>query len=791
MEHHADELNSDGAEASALDQVEGNLVNGGPLPSASDHRPNGSARKMERSNSSDYPTGRHPSKSSSSSTLGIVDVGALMREQDADLLESIHHNEPNGTTPVLRSQMAPAFDSSARSTMPPPLSLFHENTVDFCSEMVVEKKDEQHTLDSSTAKAVASPKEKQKNHLIPFLVPLSVNGVSGRSMSGSPSASTKQAPVSADANFGVSGISEQPPAEINHWPQDSADLMSSDAIERNVNRRILSGEIFEQGDDGVDVYPSAALPSLADDGSQYISSETGGVCESDQTAESTTLLSESNALRRCESKERRMNEAAQFAEAVGDLPLTEQKAMRIIDYGDDEHAMIDDDDDDDATEIHVQKRSAASLLLVPRAAASALISEAQLPDNAGIPQAAASSVVPAPTPETPIKSRPQWPTEQFHHHLGSRRNNVGRTEEAGFLAQLPSSATSTTNDFVYKGIRSNPPDVVKRGTTRGNYAQLHRKAWLEVSDKYHRYGKNLRLYYRFWERTGCPTNMFFDWLDSKGEAAGQPLPELAECPRSQLDSDTVLYITNPEVTQGYAVRFIVDEKENEAARASVGDANDRDGEVEQERLRRGLVVDVDGDPVRTGPDGWIFVLRDNVMYGAQKITSVSGQSKQRFHHSSFFGGKAVAAAGIFITDDDGYLTRLYPHSGHYRPGEAHMQRVLFYLYHEGVDLRTFEIDTQQIVHVARENEVGKDKNTLANNAATEGKKKKIESLHLMPAVLVACFLAHKARFIGEGVFSQIHQIRKTNVTSVSEALSVIDNGGYWRNKSTATRSPPR
>jgi hypothetical protein len=793
MEHHADEPSAAGVEASALDQVAGNLVNGGPWPSSSDHRPHGSTRKIERSSSSDYPAGRHPSKSSSSSTLGIVDVGALMREQDADLLESIHHNGPNqtGTTPVLRSQLAPAFESSARSTMPPPLSLFHENTVDVCSEMVVEKKEEERGLDSSTAKAVASLKGKQKNHLIPFLVPVSVNGVSGRSMSGSPTGSTKQAPASAETN---SGISEPPQTDINCWPQDSADLMSSDAIEKSVNRRILSGEIFQQGDDGVDISPSAALPSSADDGSHYISSsETGAVCESDQMAESTTLLSESNALRRCESKERRMNEAAQFAEAVGDLPLTEQKSMRIIDYGDDEHAMIDDDDDDDATEIHVQKRSAASLLLVPRTAVSTSTSEARQPDIAGIPQAAASNAVPTPTPETPIKSRPQWPTEQFHHHLASRRYNVGRTEEAGFLAQLPSSATSTANDFVYKGIHSNPPDVVKRGTTRGNYAQLHRKAWLEVSDKYHRYGKNLRLYYRFWERAGCPTNMFFDWLDSKGEAAGQPLPELAECPRSQLDSDTVLYITNPEVTQGYAVRFIVDEKENETARASVGDAGNRDedGEVEQEYLRRGLVVDVDGDPVRTGPDGWIFVLRDNVMYGAQKITSVSGQSKQRFHHSSFFGGKAVAAAGIFITDDEGYLTRLYPHSGHYRPGEAHMQRVLFYIYHEGVDLRTFEIDTQQIVHVARENEAGKEKNTPANNAATESKKKKIESLHLMPAVLVACFLAHKARFIGEGVFSQIHQIRKTNVTSVSEALSVIDRGGYWRNKSTPTMSPPR
>ena len=331
-----------------------------------------------------------------------------------------------------------------------------------------------------------------------------------------------------------------------------------------------------------------------------------------------------------------------------------------------------------------------------------------------------------------------------------------------------------SHDFVYKGIGANPPEIVKRGTTRGNYAQLHRKAWLEVTDKYHRYGKNLRLYYRYWESEGHPTNIFFDWLDSKGEAAGNELPELKECPRRQLDSDTVLYINNPDVTQGYAINVVVGPLDNLEP-----DSKYNDG------VRRGRMYDADGNPVCTGPDGWIFVLRDNFMYGAKKITSVSGQSRQRFHHSSFFGGKAVAAAGIFITDDDGYLTRLYPHSGHYRPGEAHMQRVLFYLYHEGVDLRSFEMDTQQIMHVARDgNDTAKDKKSDKNSNAIDKvpteKKKKVEVLHLMPAVYIACFLAHKARFIGEGIFAQIHQIRQSDVASVSEALSVIDKGGLRR-----------
>ena len=144
------------------------------------------------------------------------------------------------------------------------------------------------------------------------------------------------------------------------------------------------------------------------------------------------------------------------------------------------------------------------------------------------------------------KSRPMWPFEQ-------------PTEVEFSLTEHLSGGVGEGTNFVYHGICSNPPEITKRGIQRGNYAQLHRKAWLEVSDKYHRYGKNLRLYYRYWERQGFPTNRFFDWLDSKGEAAGQPLPNMEECPRSVLDSDTVLYITNPKVTDGYALDIVVAE----------------------------------------------------------------------------------------------------------------------------------------------------------------------------------------------------------------------------------------
>lgn len=525
----------------------------------------------------------------------------------------------------------------------------------------------------------------------------------------------------------------------------------------------------------------STTPVVADQQQQTVNSAVGGTSTDTQKRDSTT--------------DRRMKEAVQFAQAVGEMPPMDINNDLCIIEEDDDDDTDDDDDDDDGTgtvirlddlgsqigSIHdhaslVDTGSVGAMVVGGGAAVADMVSimtggddktvseQQQQQQNNGYQQRQPPSDIPREIIKR--KSRPQWPLQlqlpgwTFSHLDTSMHAN----------------REQTVQDFVYHGIVSNPPEIVSRGISRGNHVQLHRKAWLEVSDKYHRYGKNLRLYYRYWESLGFPTNMFFDWLDSKGEAAGQPLPNLEDtCPRSKLDSDTVLYITNPEVTEGYSLKIVTVEG-------------------------RARFVDVDGEIVRTGPDGWIFVLRDGVTYGAEKITSINGQSKQRFHHSSFFGGKAVAAAGIFITDEEGYLTRLYPHSGHYRPREAHMQRLLYFLYHQGVDLRTFEMDVQQIMHVCRETdgdakkekkEKKKEKAALVDKEMTidgsgggdggkkggekeKDKKKKIDSLQLWPAVSVACYVAHKAHFIGDGIFSQIHQIRNANVASVSEALDHVN-----------------
>lgn len=497
-------------------------------------------------------------------------------------------------------------------------------------------------------------------------------------------------------------------------------------------RRLLSGEIrtLEAREDKV---PSADEEDVTTDASPiFIAEEVTSAALTLQQKKETGL-----------AEQRMLKEAMQFAQAVGEDIALNRDGLRIIEDHTGEDASDDDDDGCKSKEVVVDDQE-----IIQDGMSSSQATLEMMNAHANQQDAQEGNVdAPLPShvdiPQTRSSKRPIWP-------FGPGGSDYGR-----FLDTLSEEASGPV--FVYKGICANPPEITKRGIQRGNYAQLHRKAWLEVSDKYHRYGKNLRLYYRYWERLGFPTNQFFDWLDSKGDAAGQPLPNLDECPRSVLDSDTVLYITNPEITDGYALDIL---------------CND-DGCAR--------IIDVDGRPIATGSEGWIFVLRDGVMYGAEKITSISGHSKQRFHHSSFFCGKAVAAAGIIITDDQGYMTRLYPHSGHYRPGEAHMQRMLFFLHRKGVDLRTFDMDTQQFRHVARDKDAMKAKEDVEKKKAPkEGeKKKKIDSLHMEKAVTVACFLAHKASFIGQGIFDAIHKIRKADATSVSEALELVDNGGYW------------
>jgi hypothetical protein len=355
------------------------------------------------------------------------------------------------------------------------------------------------------------------------------------------------------------------------------------------------------------------------------------------------------------------------------------------------------------------------------------------------------------------------------HESNNYDSEVRRTKKVNFCwlphttpVSLASSATTSNapyHNYIYVGIPHNPPIVCSEGVSRGNVRSLHRKAWLEVSDTKHRYGKNLRMYYRHWEslyilsehskRTAFAEihGTFFDWLDSRGIHKGQPLPEIPDCPRSILDSDTVTYIDDINESHHYAVRIVA--TNNGVGRLFLTCSNNS--------------CSTGNNIVRTGSAGWMFVIRDNVMYVAPKVIN-NGAYTKRFHHSSFFGGRAVQAAGIIVTDETtGHLQQILPHSGHYRPGESDVQRVLYFLHEMGICWTTLAVDVQQFLFIDRNNTTG---NTICVNGkcskicSCSTKKKKVESLHLRSALLVADFLSHKARCLQpHGIFAKIEERR--------------------------------
>lgn len=56
--------------------------------------------------------------------------------------------------------------------------------------------------------------------------------------------------------------------------------------------------------------------------------------------------------------------------------------------------------------------------------------------------------------------------------------------------------------------------------------------------------------------------------------------------------------------------------------------------------------------------------------------------------------------------EDGRLTKLFAHSGHYRPSEKSIYQLLNYLISRNVDLTDVLMDAQRIVRISREKESG-------------------------------------------------------------------------------------
>ncbi|KAF9899639.1 hypothetical protein BX616_002910, partial [Lobosporangium transversale] len=210
--------------------------------------------------------------------------------------------------------------------------------------------------------------------------------------------------------------------------------------------------------------------------------------------------------------------------------------------------------------------------------------------------------------------------------------------------------------------------------------------WLELSDKKHRYGSNLKAYHECWLEQDTSENFFY-WLD-KGDGKNV---DLEDRPRALLDKQRVQYLQEHERAY-YAVHAIdgllyykisgelvhtlpesIQPEDEVDVSEILPETNENDDEatrLEKKRIRNKCKYIYVTDPQGT-------------LYIAQKI-------KGQFHHSSFLGGGTVCAAGGIVVNR-GKLVKINPKSGHYRPGQRHFDRLLMNLRNMGVTMEGVKI----------------------------------------------------------------------------------------------------
>lgn len=317
--------------------------------------------------------------------------------------------------------------------------------------------------------------------------------------------------------------------------------------------------------------------------------------------------------------------------------------------------------------------------------------------------------------------------------------------------------------------------ILEKKEDTSHLIAIDRRSHLEVSDPKHRYGKNLRLYYEEWQRIKFPNRIhrslsvaaedvpsspfadldgyeeFFRWLDNP-----QCLPEVSGCPRDQLDGDTVTYCRSTIDRMRYSIAFDKRGRLHRYRRRS-----------SLEELHRSLEDDEDS-LLSTGKSGHIFVTRDGTLYTHVKRI----EQPPRFHHSSFFAGDVVEAAGILVCDRGERLV-LYPHSGHYRPKDKHFLNFLLFLERSGVDLSGVTVDVQRTLRTAR----------LVLPGGEKVKKK--DTAWMWGALKLRDFLLVKVGAWDRGMFAELSQavvnrsyLSNAGVVSLLEKLDLKD-GEAW------------
>lgn len=282
--------------------------------------------------------------------------------------------------------------------------------------------------------------------------------------------------------------------------------------------------------------------------------------------------------------------------------------------------------------------------------------------------------------------------------------------------------------------------------TKGAPAQemskvMEAQYWLEMVDRKHRYGSNLKKYHEAWQNDTETSDNFFKWLD---EGRGKTL-DVEDCPRDRLEREQITYLS-AEQRANYVVDIkegklvwrrngkLVDstkgkcrdlghgkgideiskeeqkalnkEKEEKAAAkgkrassdtsSSSSSSSSSDEDDDEKKEKKDQAAHYGGDENSTSKTkslfSWDALLRKTIgdntwiyVYNSRHELFVGIKQTGKFQHSSFLYGGRVLSAGL-LKVKNGLLTSLNPLSGHYRAGTAHFRFFVAALQDSGANL---------------------------------------------------------------------------------------------------------
>jgi len=193
--------------------------------------------------------------------------------------------------------------------------------------------------------------------------------------------------------------------------------------------------------------------------------------------------------------------------------------------------------------------------------------------------------------------------------------------------------------------------IVGRGSSQetGSAGRtLHAPYWKEKLDPRHRDAGELAQLQNRWERDPEGGRDFFAWLEKN----------------------------DVDLPHRTAVQQVSSKRERAKHRASF----DADGQIKMNDRGKHFLFGH-----KTGEAIFVADHKDNLYVGVKTLG--------KFHHSSFLAGDAAQTAGT-LRLEDGKLTQINDHSGHYRPGKNEMKAMIGILSAQGVDPSTYTVKTQ-------------------------------------------------------------------------------------------------